>query len=881
MRRLLPLLPILTLSAAALSPDQIAKLPPPATRPVDFAKEIQPLFEASCVKCHAKGKTKGDFSLETRAGFLKGGETGAAAVPGKSAESYVVELVAALDPDNAMPIKGSRWTAEQVGLLRAWIDQGANWPEGITFAKPEPHNLKPQTVALPASAERHPLDKLFAAYTAGRGQSLPAPIDDRTFARRAYLDVVGLLPTTEQLEAFLFDPAPDKRAQLVRTLLADRRNYTEHWLTFWNDLLRNDYKGTGFIDGGRRQVTGWIYQSLIENKPYDQFVAELISPRDETSEPFTRGIIWRGVVNASMLPPMQAAQNISQVFMGVNLKCASCHDSFVNDWSLSDAYGVAAIYSDDQLELIHCDKPTGKIAAPRSLYPQLGDLDPKLTKTARMARFAELMTGPSNGRLATTIVNRLWARLLGRGLVEPLDDMDRAAWSPEMLEFLANDLVAHRYDLKRTIELILTSRAYQLPAVEGPRDEKQEYVFQGPLSRRLTAEQFADAISSLTNDWARMPATLDIDFTVGKVSPKVKLPQWIWTAEPHAAGEFRRGEAEAIKALSPAPPAPPKKDKKPEGNPADLLKHRVIFRKVVKLPDAPTDAQAVLLASQGAAVTVNGVRAKNILTDQSRGGRIAAMDLTKLLRAGENIITIEVMSHTDKGALNDDEKRQFPNSLNHINSIPGVAFYARVLTCCDAEEICTDASWRVRRVPTGGWNSPGYDDRDWFAAQPLAAGVAPIDEGPTLPPLRRKDYANEKYELGSRLQAAVSTAAFPGKARASLRPADPLAVALDRPNREQVATSRLTAATTLQALELTNGDTLDTRLAFAARRLLDQVTENPRAWLDGIYLHLLARKPNAAEQADALAFLGDTPKAENVADLLWALVLQPEFQLIN
>jgi len=881
MRRLF-LLPLLSLSAwANLSPEQIAKLPPPATRPVDFVKEIQPLLEASCVKCHAKGKTKGDFSLETRAGFLKGGETGPAAVPGKSAESYVVELVAALDPDNAMPIKGSRWTAEQVGLLRAWIDQGAKWPEGITFAKPEPHNLKPQNVALPASAERHPLDKLLAAYAAGRGQTLPPAVDDRTFARRAYLDVVGLLPTSEQLEAFLFDPAPDKRAQLVRTLLADRRNYTEHWLTFWNDLLRNDYKGTGFIDGGRRQVTGWLYQSLIANKPYDRFVAELISPRDETSEPFTRGIIWRGVVNASMLPPMQAAQNISQVFMGVNLKCASCHDSFINDWALSDAYGVAAIYSDDPMELIHCDKPTGKIAAPRSLYPQLGDLDPKLAKPARTARFAELMTGPANGRLATTIVNRLWARLLGRGLVEPLDDMDRAAWSPEILEFLASDLVAHRYDLKRTLEMILTSRAYQLPAVEGPRDEKQEYVFQGPLSRRLTAEQFADSVSSLTNDWARMPATLDIDFTVGKVAPPVKLPQWIWTTEPHAAGEFRRGEAEALKALAPAPPAPPKKDKKPEGNPADLLKHRVIFRKVVKLADAPTDAQAVLLASQGAAVTVNGVRAKNTLTDQSRGGRVAAMDLTKLLRAGENIITIEVMSHTDKGALNEDEKRQFPNSLNHINRIPGVAFYARALTCCEAEEICTDASWRVRRVPTGGWNSPSYDDSDWFAAQPLPAGVTPVDEGPTLEPLRRRDYANEKIELGPRLLAAVATAAFPGKARASLRPADPLAVALDRPNREQVATSRLAAATTLQALELTNGDTLNTRLIFAARRLLDQVSENPRAWLDEIYLHLLARKPSAAEQTDALAFLGETPKAEQVADLLWALVMQPEFQLIN
>src|SRR5687767_12283734 len=125
MRRVV--LPLLSLAASAfgLTPDQAAQLPAPAARTVDFVKDIKPLFENSCVKCHAKGKAKGDFSLETREAFLKGGETEAGAVVGKSAESYVVELVAAVDPDSVMPKKGSRWTPEQVGLLRAWIDQGA------------------------------------------------------------------------------------------------------------------------------------------------------------------------------------------------------------------------------------------------------------------------------------------------------------------------------------------------------------------------------------------------------------------------------------------------------------------------------------------------------------------------------------------------------------------------------------------------------------------------------------------------------------------------------------------------------------------------------------------------------------------------------------
>jgi hypothetical protein len=879
MRRvILPLLSF-TASALALSPEQAVKLPAPAGRTVDFMKDVKPLFEASCVKCHAKGKAKGDFSLETREAFLKGGETEAGAVVGKSAESYVVELVAAVDPDNVMPKKGSRWTAEQIGLLRAWIDQGAVWPQGITFAKPEPQNLMPRAVLLPRSAEPHPVDKLIADYATEHNVTLSAPVDDRTYARRAYLDVVGLPPSPEQLRAFVFDPAPDKRAKLVRTLLADNRNYADHWLTFWNDHLRNDYKGTGFIDGGRRQITGWLYQSLVTNKPYDQFVSELVSPRDETSEPFTRGIIWRGVVNASMLPPMQAAQNISQVFLGVNLKCASCHDSFINDWSLADAYGVAAIYSDEQLELVHCDKPTGKVAAPRSLYPQLGELDAKLDRAGRMARFAEILTGKADGRLARTVVNRLWARLLGRGLVEPLDDMDRAAWAPAIIDFLAEDLVAHRYDLKRTIEMILTSRAYQLPTVESPKDEKAEYVFQGPLSRRLTAEQFSDAIASLTNDWARMPSTIDIDFTAGGIVPAPVLPKWIWTAEPHEDGEFRRAEAVAVRALS--PPPPPKRDKRPDGNPADALKHKVVFRKSFTLADVPTDAQAILAASQGAGVYINGNRPKTAVGDNTRANRLALFDITKELKAGPNTIAIEVLSHTDKGPLNDDEKAQFPGSLNHINAVPGVAFYARITTCCDVTELITDESWKTRRAPRPGWEAADFDEYDWIAGVPLPAGVAPIDEGPALPPIRRKDYANEKIELGPRLRIAVATANFPGKARASLRASDALMTALDRPSREQVATSRLTAATTLQVLELTNGSTLDLKLKHAGKQLVGDASRDAKAWLDRMYTQLLSRPPTDQERSTALEFLGDQPSPERVTDLLWSLAMLPEFQLIN
>src|SRR4029450_13613691 len=136
----------------------------------------------------------------------------------------------------------------------------------------------------------------------------------------------------------------------------------------------NDYRGTGYIDGGREQITRWLYAALRDNKPYDQFVRELVNPSASGPRGFTKGIVWRGAVNASQTPPMQAGKSISQGFLGVNLKCPSCHDSFIDDWQLADAYGMAGIFADEKLELVLCDKPLGKDVPVKFLFPELGGL---------------------------------------------------------------------------------------------------------------------------------------------------------------------------------------------------------------------------------------------------------------------------------------------------------------------------------------------------------------------------------------------------------------------------------------------------------------------------------------------------------------------------
>jgi hypothetical protein len=204
-------------------------------------------------------------------------------------------------------------------------------------------------------------------------------------------------------------------------------------------------------------------------------------------------------VNASQVVELQFAQNVGQVFFGANLKCASCHDSFIDHWKLDDAYGLAAVIADKPLNEHRCDKPTGKIAGPTFLFPELGAIDPALTPAKRLERLADLTTSPENGRFARTIVNRIWHRLMGRGVVHPVDQMEDRPWSADLLDYLATYLVDNQYDLKKLMEHIATSAAYQAHAVPLAKDlPADEYVFRGPGLKQLTAEQFIDVVWMLT-----------------------------------------------------------------------------------------------------------------------------------------------------------------------------------------------------------------------------------------------------------------------------------------------------------------------------------------------------------------------------------------------
>ena len=511
---------------------------------IDFVHQVMPILKKNCAECHTDGKKKGGLSMNSRAEFLAGGEGGEVAVPGSIEDSFFLELTASIDPDERMPPKGPGVSPEEIKILKQWVKEGMVWDAAITLGSSgwEP-KMKPRIVTLPKPINKriHPIDRILDNYLENKKINLPTVAPARTFVRRAYLDIIGILPTPEQLNAFIHNKSSDKKTKLIDQLLAEDVSYADHWLTFWNDLLRNDYTGTGFITGGRKQITTWLYNALKGNMPYDQMTRELIDAKPDAAG-FINGIKWRGSVNASQTRDMQFAQNVSQVFLGINMKCASCHDSFIDRWTLQEAYDLAAVFSEEPLELERCDIPTGRMATPKWMFPEIGQIDPKANKNERLKQLAKLMTHPDNGRFTRTIVNRIWAQLMGRGIVHPVDAMHTKPWSEDLLDFMAVQFAKDGYDLRKFLKFVLTSEAYgsQTDRLESLPGE--EYVYKGPVPKRMTAEQLMDSIWQVTGTNPnqpeakvdRSPKTAPGSVSAFKDLPKIDkvIAKWIWAPDP-------------------------------------------------------------------------------------------------------------------------------------------------------------------------------------------------------------------------------------------------------------------------------------------------------------------------------------------------------------
>ncbi|MBI3863108.1 MAG: DUF1549 domain-containing protein [Planctomycetia bacterium] len=829
------------LPASAEEPKSGAKQ---AGKPIDFAHDVAPIIQKRCAKCHTGTQKKGGLSFNTRQSLLAGGDGGAAVVPEKSAESELIERVASKEADLRMPPEGERLTAEQIDLLKRWIDADLPWEDGFAFGKSTRQApLSPRHPAIPevagANAPFSPIDRFLHGYFFQHKVPSRATVSDRVFARRAAFDLIGLPPSPADLAALESDAAGDKRARYVERLLADREAYTAHWLTFWNDLLRNAYHGTGFIDGGRKQITGWLYGAIYENEPYDKFVHELVSPGARSgAEGFTFGIKWRGTINESQRREIQAAQSVAQVFLGTNLKCASCHDSFVNHWKLTDAYALASVFADGPLELHRCDQPEGVPSTVGFLYPQLGTIDPAAPRDARMKQLADLLVQEQNGRFARTIVNRVWAKLFGRGLVEPLDNMDSEPWHQDLLDFLSSDFAGHGYDLRRLLTVLATSQAYQRTGIgfDKAAADSEGFVFRGPFVKRLTAEQFVDTVYTLTSTW---PAA---DGGMMKLDGRAQGGQ---------LGAIAQALAERI---SPAP-----SDEQPPLSQAKWIWSRaearqaappqaVFLRRVWELDARPARAIATFTADNSLELFVNGKPA-----GKSDNWTVPVQaDVAELLVAGKNVIAIK--------AVNGGTAANPAGAIGEIAAFGADGKPAAVLL--------TDDAWLISETESAGWLKPEFDAAAWRAA--VLLGDASVE------PWRIAKHIGRGFRISQ-----VSPPLPDGfRIRAALLALDPLQSALGRPNREQVVSGRDSAPTMLQALELTNGTQLGQYIQRGAAFWKNQEGKTPQQLVAAIYETALGRPPSSSEMDLALETVGKPATLEGLEDFLWSICMLPEFQLV-
>ncbi len=365
---------------APVTPGQLSRLPAPADRPVDFEKDIAPIFAQACFKCHGPDKQKSNFRLDLKPAALKGGDNGVAILPGKSADSPLIQFVSGLVEDMVMPQKGERLTVGQIGLLRAWIDQGAVWPETRAGADPRLDHWAFQPLQRPAvpavkenSRARNPIDH-FVLARLEKEHLKPAPEADRaTLIRRLTFDLHGLPPSPAEVDAFVADKSPDALERLVDHLLASPR-YGERWARHWLDLARF-CESNGF-EHDRIREHSWRYRDYViasfnDDKPYPQFVREQIAG-DALEPPTAEGIIATGflvagpwdeagnrqasVVMRARLHEEELEDTISavgQTFLGLTINCARCHDHKFDPIPQSDYYRFKAAFEGVR----HGDRP--------------------------------------------------------------------------------------------------------------------------------------------------------------------------------------------------------------------------------------------------------------------------------------------------------------------------------------------------------------------------------------------------------------------------------------------------------------------------------------------------------------------------------------------
>ena len=509
-----------------------------------FEKDILPVFYHHCFACHSEkqAKPKGKLRLDS-AEAIRGSDM---IVVGKPDDSELLKRVSLphTDEDVMPPLKGGAQPLSDAerALLRQWIADGAKLDSWVKFD----HRgaALPVVDASLARAEvrqlSDELQTLVDRSHAAKGTKLNAPANDETFLRRVYLDVVGRIPSLEESERFLVSNEADKRAKLIHELLGSE-GYVSHMFNWKADLLRLNTRGLAGQPG--KLYDDWVKDAIRSHMPYDEFVRQLIT---------ASGYMWEngavGFYVRDLGMPLDHMSNMTRIFLGTRIECAQCHDHPLEPITQKDFYQMTAFtfgvsnlgkpggYSPAnvkqwpeikaRLAELHSDKMLddsvsstiaplkrlttdtemllkypetypydavlrGKPVEPRTLF---GD-EAVITDGNRRKTFAEWLTSPRNLRFAKNIANRLWKRVMGVGLIEPVDSLS-ALPKPEhaeLMNFLTQTMIGLKFDERAFMAVLLNTRLYQSDAVRETPEPATAFALLGPQLRRLSAEQIWDS----------------------------------------------------------------------------------------------------------------------------------------------------------------------------------------------------------------------------------------------------------------------------------------------------------------------------------------------------------------------------------------------------
>jgi len=573
MIRTLPLI-LVSLALVGVGAADEPKLPPAASRAVDFDKDVRPILTQHCVKCHGAEKAKGGLRLDDRKQVIEGGNSGPVVKEKASATSKLIHAVAGIDSETKMPPGGPALSAEQVGLLRAWIDQGAKWGQGpiaTAGAKTTQWAFLPITRPAAPDAALHPIDAFIRARLAKEGFEPSAEANKATLLRRVTLDLIGLPPSPTELDAFENDETPQAFEKVVDRLLASP-HFGERWGRHWLDAARYADSDGYEKDTGRPfawRYRDWVIRAFNDDMPFDRFTMEQLAgdllPNATLDQKIATGFHRQTLTNKEggadqeefrVAACVDRVNTTAKVWLGLTVGCCQCHDHKYDPLSQREYFQLFAYFNSDREAEVEAPLPTDKdkknvskvmtlAAGPtkpthvmirgdflrkgvevKPGTPRIvGSFEPGASAPgASRMQLAKWIVAPENPLTARVTANWVWSKLFGRGIVSTPEDFGTQGAlpsHPELLDWLASEFVKPKdgrsWGLKRLLKLIVMSATYRQSSAVT-----KDHIARDPLNVLLARQSRLRLEAEIIRDSALAASGL-LNRSIG--GPSVRPPQ--------------------------------------------------------------------------------------------------------------------------------------------------------------------------------------------------------------------------------------------------------------------------------------------------------------------------------------------------------------------